>query len=411
MIRKRFAWSIFLVVLLMLVASCEAPVEVERELELRTLTEQEMIDMMVGSSIQATRASNSARMIERVKTAFAEGKTFTMIDIDDMPDDWTVVVPAAVGGGGAWEHVRERAERQNLPTIDDRTVRAIKALSKHLDTEFDAIVRIEAAGGTISAFMAAAELGVPVVDACISDRARPEMSMQIPFINDIPAAPTAVVTRWGDTLIIDKAADDYRVEDLARAMAVASGGVVSMAHNAMTTEEVRRGVIPGSVSDAILYGKTVREAVERGEDPIEALLQVTNGYKLFQGVVSKADYTGDRGFSWWDVELEGVNEFDGHLYKVFVKNENIVSWLDGEPDAMSPDFISNLDPATGDAITGAGLGGYPIGMEVVMVGWRASPMWRVEKGIEVFGPRYFGFDFDYVPLEELQEQRGQRESD
>ena len=78
-----------------------------------------------------------------------------------------------------------------------------------------------------------------------------------------------------------------------------------MAHNAMTTEEVRRGVIPGSVSDAILYGKTVREAVERGEDPIEALLQVTNGYKLFQGVVSKADYTGDRGFSWWDVELKG----------------------------------------------------------------------------------------------------------
>ena len=106
-----------------------------------------------------------------------------------------------------------------------------------------------------------------------------------------------------------------------------------------------------------------------------------------------------------------MNEFDGHLYKVFVKNENIVSWLDGEPDAMSPDFISNLDPATGDAITGAGLGGYPIGMEVVMVGWRVSPMWRVEKGIEVFGPRYFGFDFDYVPLEELQEQRGQRESD
>ena len=40
-----------------------------------------------------------------------------------------------------------------------------------------------------------------------------------------------------------------------------------MAHNAMTTEEVRRGVIPGSVSDAILYGKTVREAVERGKIP------------------------------------------------------------------------------------------------------------------------------------------------
>jgi hypothetical protein len=26
-----------------------------------------------------------------------------------------------------------------------------------------------------------------------------------------------------------------------------------------------------------------------------------------------------------------------------VKNENIVTWLDGEPDAISPNFIAKLD--------------------------------------------------------------------
>lgn len=397
----------YIVVVIMLM-SCG--VTTQQRPKIRTLTEQEMVDMMVGSSIQATRGSNTERMVERLNEAFAEGRRFTMIDVEDLPDDWTVVVPAAVGGGGAWEYVRERAERQNLPTIQDRTVRAIRALGEHLGRRFDAVVRIEAAGGTLSAFMAASELGIPVVDACLSARARPEMSMQIPFINGIPAAPTAIVTRWGDTVFLDEAVDDYRVEDLARAMAVASGGVVSMAHNAMSAEEVRRGVIPGSVSQAILYGRTVREAREKGRDPIEALIEVANGYKLFQGVVTKADGRGERGFSWWDVELTGVNEYEGHRYKVFVKNENIVAWLDDEPDAMSPDFICNLDPKSGDAITGGGLGAYPMGTEVVMVGIPASPMWRTPKGIEVFGPRHFGLDFDYVPLEDLQKRRQKLET-
>ncbi|MDR0359838.1 MAG: DUF917 domain-containing protein, partial [bacterium] len=26
--------------------------------------------------------------------------------------------------------------------------------------------------------------------------------------------------------------------------------------------------------------------------------------------------------------------------------------------------------------------------------------WRTPRGLELVGPRYFGYDFDYVPLEE-----------
>jgi len=95
----------------------------------------------------------------------------------------------------------------------------------------------------------------------------------------------------------------------------------------------------------------------------------------------------------------GTGPFTGHTYKVYVKNENIVAWLDGVPDAMSPDTIQNLDPKTGDAHKSGALGGYKIGAELAIIGYETSPMWRTPKGIEVFGPRHFGFDFDYVPLE------------
>jgi len=371
----------------------------------RTLTEQEMVDMMVGSSIQATRSSNSATLIKRVRDAVAEGRRFTMMAVEDVPDDWTVVIPSAIGGGGAWEHVRERAERQKLPLVEEPMLKAIEALSRHVGKRFQAVVRTEAAGSTLTAFLMASALGVPVVDACVTGRAVPEMQQSVPYINGLSATPAAMVTRWGDTLLIDRAVDDYRVEDLGRAVAVASGGSVQMANSPLSGAQLKRGVIRGSVSEAILYGRTVREAREQGHDPIGALLKVSNGHALFRGVVTRADMKGDRGFTWWDVELAGVQQYAGHVYKVFVKNENILAWLDGRPDAMSPDLICNLDPKTGDAVPSQGLGGYQLNTEVVMVGIPASPLWRTPKGIEVLGPRHFGFDLDYVPLEDLQKMR------
>jgi hypothetical protein len=370
----------------------------------RTLTEQEIMDMMLGSSIQASRGANTQQTVDRMKGAIAQGRTFTMIGADDLPNDWTTVTVAGVGGGGAWDYVTERVKGQNLPTVPNAAVLAAQALSRHIGRKFNAVVRIEAAQSA-GALLLASELAVPVVDACLSGRARPEIEQQIPWINGIPATPAALVTRWGDTVILDKTVDDYRAEDLGRAVAVASGGSAQMAMNPMRASDVRRGVIKGALSQAILFGKTAREAVAQGKDPVAELVRVTKGFKLFQGIVAKADMKGDRGFTWWDVELKGTDKYAGNGYKIYVKNENIVAWLDGVPDAMSPDTIQNLDPKTGDAHNGGALGGYKVGAELAIIGYDTSPLWRTPKGIEVFGPRHFGFDFDYVPIEQLYRQR------
>jgi uncharacterized protein len=372
--------------------------------KIRTLTEQEIMDMMLGSSIQASRGANTAQTVQRMKAALAEGKKFTMISVDDLPSDWTTVTVAGVGGGGAWEYVTDRVKGQNLPTVQNTGLLATQALSRHIGKKFNAVVRIEAVQAA-GALLLASELGVPVVDACLSGRARPEIQQQIPWINGIPTTPAALVTRWGDTIFLDKTVDDYRAEDLGRAIAVASGGGAQMAMNPMSAADVKRGVIKGALSQAILFGKTAREAVAAGKDPVAALVKATKGYKLFQGTVTKADMKGERGFTWWDVEMKGTGQYTGHTYKVYVKNENIVAWLDGVPDAMSPDTIQNLDPKTGDAHNGGALGGYKVGAELAIIGYETSPMWRTPKGIEVFGPRHFGFDFDYVPIEQVVKQR------
>jgi uncharacterized protein len=372
--------------------------------KIRTLTEQELMDMMMGSSIQASRGANTGPTQERIKTALAQGKKFTMISVDDIPNDWTTVTVAGVGGGGAWDYVNERVKQQKLATVPNATTASVEALSKYIGKKFNAVVRIEAVQAA-GALMLASELGIPVVDACLSGRARPEIEQQIPWINGIPSTPAALTSRWGDSIIISKAVDDYRAEDLGRAIAVASGGGAQMAMNPMSAAEVKRGVIKGSLSQAILFGKTAREAVAQGKDPVAALVKASNGVMLFEGTVTKSDTKGDRGFTWSDVELTGKGKYVGHTYKVYVKNENIVAWLDGVPDAMSPDTIQDLDPKTGDAHNGGNLGAYKMGAEIAMIGYETSPMWRTPKGIEVFGPRHFGFDFDYVPVEQVVKQR------
>ena len=151
-----------------------------QQVKVRTLSEQELIDMMTGSSIQASRGNNTASMVDRLKKVLAGGKTLTMISVDALPDNWTTVTVAGVGGGGAWDYVTQRVKQQNLPTVPNSSLLAVETLSTYLGKKFNATIRGEAASATLSALMLAADLGIPIVDACLSGRARPEIQQQIP---------------------------------------------------------------------------------------------------------------------------------------------------------------------------------------------------------------------------------------
>lgn len=393
------------IVLALVMSVLGANATAQQEPHVRTLSEQDLVDILVGSCIQSTRNCDPEQSINNVKQALSDGKVFRLVSAENFPADGMVVAVQGLGGGGAWEYVIERTNQQNLPTIEDPRRSVVELLSEYIGKDFTALVRAEAAGATATALLLAADMGIPTLDACITGRAVPEVQQSIPWINGIASIPTAIVTRWGDQIIIKHAVDEYRVEDIGRAIAVASGGGATITMTPMSGAQLERGVIPGNLSEALLYGRTVREAREAGDDPIVALIEVANGYKLFQGIVTKSDERGDRGFNWVEAEFRGVDEYQGHTYKVYVKNENIVAWLDNEIDAVSPDYIYNLNPETGESTIGVGIGGYVVGNEVVMVGVPAPDQWRSDKGVELIGPRHFGFDFDYVPIEELQEAR------
>ena len=395
------------IIIFLLALSMIAYIEVKSDdgLKIKVLNETELTDMLRGSCIQSTRSCDANPSIKLIKEAIKSGKKFKMISVDDFPNDGIVVAVQGIGGGGPWEHVIERTKSQGLEELPDseRNNMVVDLISDFLGKEVTAIIRSEAAEATATALLVAAERNIPILDAGITGRAVPEVQQSIPWISGIASIPTAIISPWGDEIIIKHAIDEYRVEDISRAIAVASGGDAVITMTPMNGDQIKYAALKNNLSDAIKYGKVTREAVESDKDPIDALVSASSGFLLFNGLVIKSDENGDRGFNWIDVELSGTGDFSGSTYKIFVKNENIIGWLNDELDAMSPDYIYNLDPNTGQSITSnAGIGSYPIGKEVAIIGVPSAYQWRSKMGIELMGPKHFGFEFDFVPIEELQ---------
>ena len=72
------------------------------------------------------------------------------------------------------------------------------------------------------------------------------------------------------------------------------------------------------------------------------------------------------------------------------------------PPVLTPrdeaDLISVLDLESGLPITTEGL---RYGNRALVLASPCDPKWRTPEGLKLVGPRYFGYDFDYAPVERL----------
>ena len=373
---------------------------------IQTLTEADIRDMMVGASILCSRGGDTQGMIDRVTKALHDGATFQMVSVADLPDDWFGFTEFGIGGGGAWAYVNERMRKQgfkrdpNAPTAD-------QILSQYLGKKFDATFEAETGGATANTLLTGARLHIPVIDGCPSGRCLPEVQMSTFNLNHgITRAPFAGVTRFGDIFIVPTVHDDFRTEDITRALAVGSGGSVTIAANALPGKTLKENLIPGFLSKCIKLGKAAREGVAAGKDPVQAVIDAGDGYLLFKGKVTRSDTKGERGFGWTDAYLQGTGTFAGSEYHIYNKNENMVAWRDGKLDAAAPDIINALDPKTGWAMRGGGvIGGFVVGQELTVVGFPNQALLRTPQVVEGMGPKHFGFADEYVPIEKLHQRR------
>src|SRR5262252_2975019 len=309
-----------------------------------------------------------------------------LVDLDELPDD-SLIMPC--GGIGAPTVSMEKIEngnegerlREQLEYLTGRTVAALMAS--------------EIGGGNgVLPVAWAAGMGLPVVDADGMGRAFPEIpqvTMQLAGISPSPA----VITDERGNLIVFSTISGQWMERLERAAAAEFGGAASSTEFSLTAAQARGATVRNSVSLAIKIGGAIPAAAG---DPVAALIAEIGAFRLIGGKVSDVVRQTRGGWVRGSVVVEGLGTDAGRLIRLELQNENLVALERGRVLASVPDLITVLDAETADAIATEVL---RYGQRVTVIAFACDPVWRTERGIAVAGPRAFGYDFDYLPVEEL----------
>jgi len=153
--------------------------------------------------------------------------------------------------------------------------------------------------------------------------------------------------------------------------------------------------VRNSVSLAIRIGEAISSAPG---SPVSALIAELGAFSLVNGKISDVERRTIKGFARGSVVIDGLGEDAGRLIRLELQNENLVALERGRLLASVPDLITVLDSETADAIATERI---RYGQRVNVIAFACDPVWRTERGIALTGPRAFGYDLDYRPVEEL----------
>lgn len=312
---------------------------------MRVLTKQEANDIIYGCTVLGTGGGGSLEGgIAIVDQDFEAGREFILADLKEVPDDEMVAVPYVCGSISPLTP-EEEAKYAGLPSMEvTEAVRSFQVLEEYYGKEFYGVISTELGGeNTADAFHVAALMGKPIIDADPAGRSVPELQHSTFYINDVPITPLAIATPFGDTAVIDHVVNDLRAEELVRAMAVVSKNMIGVTDHPVNGATLKKSVIPNAITYSLKVGKALREANEAGEDAAVAICEAIGGKVLFRGTVKEHGYETVDGFTVGDTTLEGEGEYEGHEYKVWYKNEHILSYRDGEVDVTVPDLICIID--------------------------------------------------------------------
>ncbi len=365
---------------------------------MKELTKQDLYDILYGCTILGTggggELKNGLRLIDK---AFEDGKKFILADLDELEDEALIATPYMCG---AISPITEEEEKKysELPQIgEEPAVHAFIAMEEYMGEKFHGVVSTELGGSnTAVAFYTAAMLGKYIVDADPAGRSVPELQHSTYYINNLPIHPIAVANEFGDAAIFTKVVNDFRAEALVRSLAVVSKNSIGVVDHPAKAADLKNAVIPKAISYALKIGKAHRMAKENNEDPAQKVAEVGEGIVRFRGCVKEFDWKTEEGFTIGNIVIEGTGNNEGDQYKIWYKNENIISWFNNEIDITVPDLMCIFNEETKEPVTNPY---FEKDMNVAVTILPAPKQWKTERGLEIFGPKSFGYDVEYNPIE------------
>ena len=370
----------------------------------RTLTTREDIeDFTRGTDfLSASGGGPTAEARGFLGELLTKDTTIGWCDLDAIDDDASVCSTFFSGSVAPSRYDRSGPEREyGVVTTDPHpTVKAVLELECHLGLRFDVIVPIEIGGNnTGHALATAAALGKRVPDADFAGRAIPEATCVTPHMAGLAMTPMACANYYGNSAFFASSQNNEMTERITKQLAVASFGCVGCAAFPMSGKQAKALAVRGTLTRSFHIGRMIRKARQAGRDPLADVADAVEGvHVLFRGTVTRRTWESRDGYMWGEHVVTGLDADSGHELKLWFKNENHVSWLDGEPWASGPDVLELVDLYTGEPVVNSFV---EEGRRVGVMGVERCEQFAGAPGIAALGPRRWGFDWDYRPLKDL----------
>ncbi|GET39721.1 DUF917 domain-containing protein [Microseira wollei] len=417
------------------------------------LGRQELADILNGSAFLASGGGGSREMGEQILNWILEkSETVELIKIEEVAAEQWGVVPFA---GGAPSKVppstkdtflrlgfsskmfaskgENSAGRFALPDLEKVASAPFDLLESimlqqkelpenHSFESFSYVMPLEiGTGNTFLAMFVAVSKSIAIVDCDGAGRSIPSLNMLTYSVSDIPVHPATMATITSDpekktkvAIHVDQVSkSNALITEIMQTNEFNNEGVMASYVMDGNTLQNKHPVIANTISLAQNVGSVLRQAKEKGKDPVAALLQFFNdpgsadnpsAFLLFQGTIAKIDKQNIGRLDKITVVLKKEEE----EVCVLVLNENLIACRDRypfdsieQPIAMGPDLICYLTP-DGTPLTNEEI---KEGQELAVIGLKAPEQSRQTESIinsYLEGLKILGYNGLYVPIEELQ---------
>jgi DUF917 family protein len=234
-------------------------------------------------------------------------------------------------------------------------------------------------------------------------RAFPHLEMTTFGVYGCTATPSVLMDDSGNVVHVHTTTNRI-AEDVVRSVCASLGSMIFGSFYPMSGRQVKQLTVHDTVTHTLEIGRRIRAARESQLDPVKGVLQFLDApgegryaRELFNGRITDVLHETRDGWHWGRVLISSGAGVEPE-FRVEIQNEYLVARHHGRTVAIVPDLIAILDAESAEPLTAEMLA---YGQRVRVIGYSAAPIMRRAECLKVFGPRLFGLDEDFRPVEEL----------
>lgn len=369
----------------------------------KILDKDELEYMLLGVGILGTGGGGDPEFFGKplIEWDLKKGREYRIISPEKVKDDAFIVCGGYAGSVSAYISIGNMLQKWEKRY---ELMEALKITESLFNRKVDHVVPFELGGVNTPVILSlAARVGISTVDGDGLGRAAPETQMSSFLGHGISLTPMPFVDRDGNVLIVKHSTNPIYPDEIMRLALELNGGIGANNHYPMSGKQLKESVIPNTITFSIKLGKAVADALSVKKDPVEAILEVSKGFKLFTGKVKEMSGMDVKAHYLAKATLEGVGDFSGMTMEITFKNEAMLARINKKAVAIFPDLICMVDPKTGKGLMTANL---KVGMNMTVIGIPAHERLRecLKNKVcrEAFSPKRFGVaDVEYEPIEIL----------